>query len=137
MPSEVVCAIIAACGTVVSALIAWFVSRSAASKEIEKMRLTWDREDLVSSDDEYAEMASLVSTYIHYRNGGSQVKALAKVGALRSKENGPIAEDLDGLYEAIETGTVLRVDEFLTKVINTKRETKRRANSAGRNKPSA
>ena len=51
MKTEIVCAIIALVGTAVSGLLSWFVSRSSAVKEVEKLRLTWEHETIVTSDD--------------------------------------------------------------------------------------
>ena len=56
MKTEIVCAIIALVGTAVSGLLSWFVSRSSAVKEVEKLRLTWEHETIVTSDDEFAEL---------------------------------------------------------------------------------
>ena len=61
MKTEIVCAIIALVGTAVSGLLSWFVSRSSAVKEVEKLRLTWEHETIVTSDDEFAEMVSSVA----------------------------------------------------------------------------
>lgn len=59
------CAIIALTGTLFSVLCSWFVSRQLTKVEIEKMQRTWEREDVVSSDDEFAQMAESVAVYIH------------------------------------------------------------------------
>lgn len=130
MTTEVICALIAATGTVVSALIAWFVSRSAASKEIKKMQLAWEREDIVSSDDEFAAMSSAVAKFTQSENGHSQREALAVVAAVRSKESGEIAVALDELYRCISNGQPHYSDQALTRVIEKKRETKGKAKAA-------
>lgn len=135
MTSEIICSLIALGGTVISALIAYFVSRSTANKELEKLKLTWEREDLVSSDDEFAEMAAAVAKFVQRRNYGEQRNALSSVAAIRSKETGEMAELLDSLYRAVRDWNPKQIDALLTQVIEKKREAKGHANSAHRNKP--
>ena len=97
MKTEIVCAIIALVGTAVSGLLSWFVSRSSAVKEVEKLRLTWEHETIVTSDDEFAEMVS---------SGGLGIpssfdNAICRVASVRSKEQGPLADSLDNLYRIL------------------------------------
>lgn len=135
LTSEIICSLIALGGTVLSALISYFVSRSTANKELEKLRLTWAREDLVSSDEEFAEMASAIAKFIQRRNGGDQRNAIAHIAAIRSKEAGEIAILLDRLYQAVRDWRPDEVDALLTQIVEKKRETKRNANAPKRNKP--
>ena len=129
MKTEILCALIAAAGAILSALIAWFVSRSTANKEIEQLKLTWEREDIVSSDDEFAKMASVVANYIKCDIPGLQREALSSVAAIRSKESGELGSLLDQLYSVIDYGDISLVDQVLTSVINKKREAKSKAKS--------
>lgn len=62
--STIICTIITAIGTIISGLIAWFVSRSSTKAEIEKIKESWKREDIVSSEKEFAEMAETVGRYL-------------------------------------------------------------------------
>ena len=133
--TEIICAVIAATGAVLSALIAWFVSRSAAAKEIEKLRLTWEREDVVSSDDEYASMAAVVASYIQCDNGHCQREAMAAVASVRIKESGDIGVALDQLYECISNDQIHKTDSALTHVIEKKREAKSQAKAKNDKKP--
>ncbi len=135
MTSEVVCSLIALAGTVLSALIAYFVSRSTANKEVEKLKLTWEHEDLVSTDDEYAEMAASVSEFILCHYGSIQRKALARVASIRSKETSEIAILLDSLYQAIRDWKLDDADALLTQVVEKKRESKCNADASKRNNP--
>lgn len=127
MPTEIICAIIAVAGTVVSSLIAWFVSRSTANKEIEKMQLSWAREDIVSSDDEFASMSAAVARYIQCNNGTHQREAMAAVASIRAKESGEIGSVLDELYRTISSGQSTAADRALTCVIENKRNAKSQA----------
>lgn len=135
MKTEIICAIVAAGGTLLSALIAFFVSRTTANKELEKMKLTWAREDLVSSDDEFAEMAEAVSKYVQNNYGKVQSDAMSKIAAVRSKEINSIAVILDDLYKYVRMDNPNAADEYLTKAINEKRKIKSDAKTSKGNKP--
>jgi acyl-CoA synthetase (AMP-forming)/AMP-acid ligase II len=124
MSPETICAIIATFGTVISAVIAWFVSRSTANKEIDKMRLSWEREDVVSSEDEFAEMASAVTLYTSTGYPRNAHAAAAKVSSVRAKETGVLAASLDELYLSIIGLNAVQVESYLTKVIEQKRKAK-------------
>ena len=65
------------------------------------MKLTWNREDTVSSDEEFAKMVSAVSRFVYYNCGTNQEDALVKVAAVRSKENLLLGMILDQLYDCI------------------------------------
>lgn len=127
MKPEIICALIALSGTLISALISWFVSRSTANKEVEKLKLTWEREDVVSSDDEFAKMASSVASYIQCNNSHYHREAMSSTAAIRSKETGELGVLLDNLYNAIEQNSVFETSRALTEVIKKKREARGRA----------
>lgn len=101
MKTEIICGIIALAGTVLSGLISWCVSRSSAAKEIEKMKLEWEHEHTVSSDDEFAEMASSVANCLQEKVPQSFDSAISHVAFIRSKESGTIGEKLDALYDVL------------------------------------
>lgn len=135
MSTEVICALIAVGGTLLSALVSYAVSRSTANREIEKMQLTWEREDVVSSDDEFAEMSSLVAQFVQSNRTTHQREALAKIAAIRSKESGSLASILDDLYSAVRSGDILSSDACLSRVIDEKRHAERKSNTSSRNSP--
>lgn len=126
--SAVVCAFITFIGNIISAKIAQKTAtktaKQTASSEIERMQLTWNREDLVTSDDEFADMASEVARYI--QNGGSAQlrEALAKVAAVRSKEYGDIGATLDTLYSCLRQYDRDGADCALSIAIDQKRDLK-------------
>ena len=127
MPVEIICTIVSVCGTVLSALIAWFVSRSIASKEIERLKLSWEREDVVTSDDDFADLAAQValfsSSYLDgYEPDTRQVRS--KIAAVMSRESGSLAESLDSLYSAVQTKNPKLIDSELAHVIEEKRKRK-------------
>ena len=88
MKTEIVCAIIALVGTAVSGLLSWFVSRSSAVKEVEKLRLTWEHETIVTSDDEFAEMVSSVALCIQEKLPSSFDNAFAELRPFGRKNRG-------------------------------------------------
>ena len=133
--SEMICALIAVAGTVLSALISYGVSRYTANKELEKMKMTWEREDVVSSEDEFSAMSKAVGAFVQSGRPHHQRVAMELVAAARSKESGALGSLLDELYMHIQSGHVSNTDVWLTKVINQKREAKSKANSAGSAKP--
>ncbi|MGM9563758.1 MAG: hypothetical protein ACI3VQ_06740 [Faecousia sp.] len=135
MSVEIICALIAVAGTALSAWVSWFVSRSTANKEIEKMQLAWEREDVVSSDDEFAEMAAGVAEFVQAYSAFYQRNALAKVAAIRSKETGELGKLLDDLYDAIKSCDYSRTNLTLSEVINEKRNAKSKCDAHRRNAP--
>lgn len=129
MSTEVICALIAAGGTLLSAVVAWFVSRAAANKEIEKLKLTWAREDVITSDEDFAKMCAAVSRCVQTMRSRDTDTAVALVSSVRSKEVGVLADSLDNLYASLRCSGAFNVDECLTKVIEEKRKVKRHAKS--------
>lgn len=105
-----------------SVISAWFVSRLSIKAEIEKLQKTWEHEDVVSSDDEFSQMAESVAIYLY--GGISIANCIGKVSALRSKEYGELAKSLDDLYIAIQTLDKTAINKALSKVIKEKRKAK-------------
>lgn len=101
MNTEIVCAAIALAGTVFSGILSWFVARSSADKEIQKMRLNWEHDKILSTDDDFSEMASAVAVCIQSLDPSSFDSALGYVAALRIKEEGPVSLKLDDLYDTL------------------------------------
>lgn len=122
MKTEIVCAVIALTGTLCSVIISWFISQQSIKSENDKLQKTWDREDVVSSDDEFAQMAESVAVYIH--SSYSKATCIGKVAALRSKEHGALAKSLDKLYSSIQSGDKTAVNLALSEVIEEKRKAK-------------
>ena len=135
MSTEVICAMIACFGAIFSALISFFVSRTTANKEIEKMELSWKREDIVSSDDEFAEMASAVARFVADSRSCNRLDAMSKVAAIRSREGGDISVYLDLLFKALNDQNPNRCSVFLSEVIEEKRGNHSETNAPSRNKP--
>lgn len=136
--TEIICGFIALAGTVVSGLISWLVSRSSAAKEIEKMKLAWNHEHTVSSDDDFAEMVFAVATCLQEKVPVSFDSAISYVAAIRSKESGSLGSKLDALHQVLfeispnanmvnfygseYQSSINRANDCLTEVINEKRK---------------
>jgi len=123
--SAVVAAVITLIGNVVAAIIshktAVKTAQETAGSEIQKMQATWDREDVVSSADEFAEMAAAVARYTSLGTAVHQSEALAKVAAIRSKESGKLGSELDSLYDDIRSDRPDSADLSLGLAISAKR----------------
>lgn len=129
MEVEVVCSLIAAGGVVVSAMFSWLISHSTINKEIKKTQMTWKREDVISSDDEFAKMSAEVAKYLQSGSITLKQEAIAEVAFVRSKESGELASKLDALYSTIESGNLSASDDCLSAVLEEKRKRKRKAQS--------
>lgn len=128
MTTEIIVALITSLGVVVSALIAWRVSISQANKEIKKLQKTWEHENSVSFDDEFAEMVSAVSLYANSKNIGDGYRALEKVSAIRAKVTGPLADCLDELHHKLENNQFHGLEKCLSNAINENRKKSRQGN---------
>lgn len=88
-------------GVFVSGILSWLVSRSSASREIKRLRLEWEREDVVTSEDDFSEMAGAVSEFIRRNDVETLSKAARLVGQIRAKETGKLGECLDTLFSVL------------------------------------
>ena len=137
MDTEIICTLISSAGVVLSALIAWLVSRSSAKKEIEKMKLEWEREDVVSSDDDFGQLSAAVSRYVMDTETPIIRKdAVAFAASMRARENGTLAELLDALYTAlVEAKPAPVVENALVEVIKEQRIRKGQPNGPNGHQP--
>ena len=131
MNTEIICTIIALCGTVLSALVSFFVSKLSIEKEIQKMQLEWKRQDIVSSDEDFSDMAVAVSRFIQMQNTKTHTDAVAAITKIRAKESGSIADSLDALYAAVGrrgysyNPNLEQIDKLLSEILKQKRNAKR------------
>lgn len=126
--SAIVSAVITVLGNIITAKISQKAAIEAAKKtanhEIDKMERIWQREDIVSSDEEFAEMASVVAKFASFANGAFSSDALEKVAAIRSKESGQIGTIMDNLYKSVLSDSYPQADNLLTQAIDEKRRIK-------------
>lgn len=119
--TELVCSSISVIGVIASALIAKSVSKNTAAKEIEKMKLAWEHEDMVSSEEEFGYMTASVARYSSNLRETDRRDALGRIASIRAKENEALATALDELYQAVSQQNTNSINSYLTKVINIKR----------------
>lgn len=126
--AAVVSAVITLIGNLVAAKIAQRTAIKAAqettNQEIKKLERTWEREDVVSSDEEFAEMAKTVAQYVHRDTIQHGSAAVGLVASVRAKEYGELGQILDALHKALDDRDLARAERELTKAINKKREIK-------------
>lgn len=124
--SAVVSAVIAAIGGIITTVITQRntreIAQETATQEIKKMERTWEREDMVSSEEEFSEMANAVARYIHRNTLAHANEAVGLVASIRAKEYGELGQILDALYAALDACDTARADKELTKAIDKKRE---------------
>ncbi len=132
MKPEIVSALISLAGTIVSAIIAWNVSKVTANKETSKLLLTWEHEEQISSEKEFSDMVDAVTRYIQVHSNENRMNAFARLNTMRSKETGNLFYRLELLYQAMSLleddgePNFHFVDKCLTKVLEGKREDKRK-----------
>ena len=123
--SAVVGAIVSFVGNIIAAKIAQKTAIKAAqeatAQEIKKLERTWEREDIVSSDEEFAEMSCAVSKYIHRNTIENGTDAVGKVASIRSKEHGELGRILDALHKCLDDRDLDGASKELTKAIDEKR----------------
>lgn len=125
MYAQIICTIVTACGTVLSAIIAWAVAKHTANKEIEKLKATWEHDDTVSFRNRLSAMAEETAMYVARIAEGlsaTNVTASAKISALRPLASGTLADALDQLALDIQDGTIHDIKQSLDAVIHQARE---------------
>lgn len=126
--SAIVSAVISVIGGIINTVLtqrnARNIAQDAATQEIKKLERTWEREDLVSSDEEFAAMAAAVAGYVGHSLDSYRRDALKLVASVRSKECGNIGSILDNLYQCLRRNDVQGVDQTLTMAIDEKRSLK-------------
>ena len=122
-----VSALIALAGVLASVLVAGLVARYTAKTELKKLTMTWEREDVVSSDAEFAEMAGLVEKFRANPSIDQKHELLGKIAGLRVKEVGSLGATLDRLYTTVDVARaqdLWSAQNALDEVIAQKREAK-------------
>lgn len=122
MTTEAISTVISALGVILSAGVSLLVARSTAANEIKKMQLSWEREDSVTSDDEFTAMVSAAIKYANTEDDDLMIDTLQKVASLRAKSVGEIAKTYDLLYLAVQRSNYTGIDKTLTELLNQKRD---------------
>lgn len=123
--AAIISAIITVVGNIISAKIAQRTAlktaQEATNQEIKKLEKTWEREDIVSSDEDFAEMVKAVAKVCDYYCLDNQQDAISKVASIRSKERGRLGDTLDDLYQAVKAEDFDAANMYLTFAIDYKR----------------
>lgn len=126
--SAVVSTVFGFIGNIIAAKIAQKTAiktaQETATQEIKKMERTWEREDLVSSDEEFSAMTTAVARYVHRNSIEHGVDAAGKVAGVRSKEHGEMGKILDDLHKSIDDRNLEQAAIELSKAIDEKRKIK-------------
>lgn len=124
--AAVVSALISLIGNIISAAIAHRTAlktaQETANQEIKQLEKTWEREDIVSSEEEFAAMAAAVAKYIHRNTIDNGVDAAGKVAGVRSKEHGDLGKILDTLHKSIDDRDPEKAALALSEAIDAKRK---------------
>lgn len=124
MNTEIICALISLGTVVASALVAFLTARSTSKRETERLKMSFEHADVVSSDNTFSEMAGLVAEFLRESIGLTQREALRSVAVIRAVESGIMGEKLDALHDAILCGRTADVNRLLHEVIREKRNRK-------------
>lgn len=124
LSTEIICALISAASVLLSALVAHLTARHTAKKELDKMILSWDREDTISADTAFSEMIQAVRTYTSCENEFLKYDALNKVDSVRIKESESINAVLVQLHNALEQGNRYLSTQLLNKAVEEKNKEK-------------
>ena len=96
------------------------------------MRISWEREDMISSDEEFTEMVVTVTRYINSKEKTDETAALEKINSLRSKELGELFFQLNLMQRIINIKDsegkpdFKFLDKCLSDAIEQRRKAKRR-----------
>lgn len=132
MDTETFCALISFSGVIISSVLSYRIAKFSAQKEIDKIRMSWEREDSISSDEEFEEMVVAVTRYICSHEKADETAALEKINSLRAKEIGELFFQLNLLQRFIKIKDYdgqpdfRLLDECLSDTIEQKRKAKRR-----------
>lgn len=111
---EVASALISGTVAIIGGILSHFSNKRQTKKEIEKMKLEWEREDRVSAqqaeserlrelETAYTHMFSCIATFRNMPDPPNKAAAEAAVNDLASKETGKIAHDLEQLLLILDT----------------------------------
>ena len=124
MTTEVLSGLFALAGIVLSSIISFLVARLGASQEIEQLKLTWKREDVVSSESDFSEMVSSVAVYAKTLRIDDMNTATKWVAKIRAQESGALGDLLDSLYDQLRDPVVSELEDTLSEIIKEKRKRK-------------
>lgn len=119
MNTEVRCSLIALVGVLVSAVVAYLVSRN----EIKKLKLTWIRDDSLTFNDDFKETCSCILNYLDTGSEHHRKIAYQQVFLLQSSAPKSMVPTLKKLQAHLEAGNKSKVEELLQQLISLKNNT--------------
>lgn len=124
MTSEALSGLFSLVGIILSGVLSFLVAKSSASREVDKLKLTWKREDIVSSESDFSEMISTVAVYAKTLTITDMNTATKWVAKIRAQESGTLGELLDSLYFQLQDPVVSELESTLSEIIKEKRQRK-------------
>lgn len=124
MTSEALSGLFSLVGIILSGVLSFLVAKSSASREVDKLKLTWKREDIVSSESDFSEMISTVAVYAKTLTITDMNTATKWVAKIRAQESGTLGELLDSLYCQLQDPVVSELESTLSEIIKEKRQRK-------------
>lgn len=129
--STLAAAVVSLIASVITAKIAQKTAvktaRETAELEIKKLERTWEREDVVSSDEEFAQMASALGRFTNSASAPARREAMERVAYVRAKESGELGAAVDHLYDAVRAGDRDKANSIMSEVIDIRRALKVKA----------
>ena len=122
MTQEVLSGLFSLIGIVISGVVSFLVAKLSASKEVDRLKLIWEREDIVSSESDFSEMVSAVSVYAKTFRIGDMNNAVKWVSKIRAQENGKLGALLDNLYIQLQNPVASEMENTLSEIIKEKRQ---------------
>lgn len=105
MSDPVACALISLAGVVSSGALSLLIARVTSTKEAAKLRLQWSRDDVVSGDNAFSEMARAVVLFTYSPdNVEKRAAASCAVSAVLATQTGKLGDCLDVLCAHIDNG---------------------------------
>lgn len=86
---------------IISSCISYAIYRFGFKRDLEKLRLSWNREDKLAYMNQFTKMVTSVSEYLTVEGAPPHSAAMNSVRALQATESGTNAQMLDDLYNAI------------------------------------
>lgn len=122
MTQEVLSGLFSLIGIVISGVVSFLVAKLSASKEVDRLKLIWKREDIVSSESDFSEMVSAVSVYAKTFRISDMNNAVKWVSKIRAQENGKLGALLDNLYIQLQNPVASEMENTLSEIIKEKRQ---------------
>ena len=102
----------------VSGILSFLAARHQCRKEIEKLKLEWEHQQSLRSEQGFAQMVELVNA--QFEELEVNPKAVTAVMVERSKASGAYALALDDLISVVQSTQFIRIPSTLQKVIETR-----------------